>query len=190
MNKQFYCLPHRKARVSGALDSIVTLVTLGAVGVGGYFLYKLISSGGGLNSGTNSNNTGIQTNSAATAQTDLAASQAKGIAQSLADSQLNGYATQLYQLIGNGGGPPVDDNTAIQIDQIVTQVQNSTDWFRLVQLFGTKQYNSGGSFTTCALLGMGCDSYDLPSLLGLSLPAANKASVNSYFSDQGINVTI
>jgi hypothetical protein len=88
--------------------------------------------------------------------------------------------------LGNGGGPPVDSGTASQVDQIVTQVNNATDWYRLIQIFGTKKYNSGGAFTTCALTGLGCDSYDLVSLLRLAMPASNLANINTYFSEQNI----
>lgn len=168
---------------------LMSLLTIGALVGGGYLLYKYFLSGNAT--GTGQNNAAIDQNSAATAATDIANSQSKGITQSLPDSELNGYADSIFQLIGNAGGDPViDTGTASQVDNIVTQVNNDTDWFRLVQLFGTKKFNSGGAFSTCALVGLGCDSYDLPGLLRLTMPSGNLSSINSYFSDMGMSVNI
>lgn len=172
-------------RVNGDAGAVLTV---GILAIGGFLLYKFFGSGGGT--GTGQNNADIDKNTGDSTAKDLAASLAAGIQQQVPDSTLNGYADSLYQLLGNGGGPPVDSGTAAQVDGIVTQVNNSTDWFRLLQLFGTKKYNSGGAFSACGLTGFGCDSYDLVSLLRLTMPAQNLANINSYFSDQGINVYI
>ena len=163
------------------------LLLFGGLAVGVYFLWnKVFGPGGG---GANSqNNSSIQANSAATVANDLAASQAAGVQQSTPDSTLNGYATSIFQLIGNGGGPPVDDGTSGQVLAMIQNLKNQTDWYRLVQLFGTKQYNSGGSFSVCALTGMGCDSYDLPALLRLSLPAQGLIDLNNFFLGQGMQM--
>lgn len=160
------------------------ILPIGILGIGGVLLYKLFANGGGT--ATGQNNTAIDASTAAAASADLAKSKQAGVAQITPDTTLNAYSDQLYQLLGNGGGPPVDDNTAIQVDQIVTQVNNATDWYRLVQIFGTKKYNSGGPLSACALTGLGCDSYDLISLLRISLPAINLANINTYFSGQNI----
>jgi hypothetical protein len=70
------------------------------------------------------------------------------------------------------------------------QCQNAADWYALVQAFGTKQFNSGGSFTMCALLNMGCDSYDLPTAIRSVLTSDELATINSYFSNAGIGITL
>lgn len=164
------------------------ILPLGLLGVGGFLLYKFFANGAGT--GTSQNNAAIDQNTAAAAAADLAKSQQAGIAQTISDSNLNGYATALYQLLGSGGGPPIDDSTAYQIDNIVTQVNNATDWYRLVQLFGTKKYNSGGTWSACGLTGLGCDSYDLPSALRIAMPAASLSNINTFFSDQNIPVRL
>lgn len=166
-----------RRKIGAASDWVLPI---GVLAIGGYLVYKFVGSGA---TGTAQNNANINANTAATAASDLSASQAAGVAQTVSDSTLNGYADTLYQLLGNGGDPA-------QIDQVVTMVNNATDWYRLVQLFGTKQFNSGGSFSTCALLGLGCDSWDLLSALRNVLPAQNLANINTYFSDQGINVVL
>lgn len=177
----------KQNRVAGI--DIGQLVTLAAVGIGGYLVWKYVLNGSG--NGTSQNNAAIDQNTAASAASDLAKSLAKGIQQQLSDTELNGYADSIFQLIGNAGGSPIiDAGTAASVDNIVTQVNNDTDWFKLVQLFGTKKYNSGGSMSSCALLGLGCDSYDLPGLLRLTMPAQNLQNINSYFSDQGMSVNI
>lgn len=177
----------RKRKV-GKADPM-NLLTIAAVGVGGYLLYKYVLSGS--QTGTGQNNAAIDQNTAASAAADLAAANAQGIKQQLPDSELNGYADSIFQLIGNAGGDPtIDAGTAASVDNMITQVNNDADWFRLVQLFGTKKYNSGGSFSACALLGLSCDSYDLPGLLRLTMPAGNLSSINSYFSDQGMSVNL
>lgn len=177
----------KKSKVAGM--DLGNLLTIAVVTVGGYLVWKYVINGSG--NGTSQNNAAIDTNTAAAAASDLAASKAKGIQQQLSDTELNGYADSIFQLIGNAGGDPViDGGTAAAVDNIVTQVNNDTDWFKLVQLFGTKKFNSGGSVSSCALLGLGCDSYDLPGLLRLTLPAANLSNINSYFSDQGMSVNL
>lgn len=178
----------KKSTVAGI--DLGNLLTIAVVGVGGYLVWKYVINGSGGN-GTSQNNSDIDKNTLDAAANDLAKSKAKGIQQELPDTELNGYADSIFQLIGNAGGDPViDSGTAAAVDNIVTQVNNDTDWFRLVQLFGTKKYNSGGSMSSCALLGLGCDSYDLPGLLHLTMPAANLSNINSYFSDQGMSVNL
>ncbi len=177
-----------KKSAVGKID-MGNLITIAAVLGGGYLLYKYVLSGS--QTGTGQNNAAIDQNTAASAAKDLAAAAAKGIKQQLPDTELNGYADSIFQLIGNAGGDPlIDSGTAAQVDNIVTQVNNDADWYRLVQLFGTKKFNSGGAFSACALLGLSCDSYDLPGLLHLTMPAANLSNINSYFSDQGMSVNL
>lgn len=158
------------------------ILPVGVIGILGYLAYTYFGGNGSITD-TGSNNSSIDTNSAATAAADLAKTQADGVTQILSDSTLNGIATTLFQLLGNDG----DQSTIVNN---VIQVNNAADWYRLVQLFGTKKFNSGGSFNSCALIGIGCDSYDLPGALRLVLDAQHLQDINSYFVDQGIGTTI
>lgn len=160
---------------------IVGILTVGLLAVGGYFAYKFISGAG---NGNTSNATGVQQTSAATASNDLTKSQST-FTQSVPDSSLNGIANQIFQLVGNDGSTPVSDDTAYSVEQLLFNLNNSTDWFRLVQLFGTKQMNTGGWLSMCALTGYQCSALDLPSFLGLTLSATAKQVINQYFQDMG-----
>lgn len=160
------------------------ILPLGILAAGGFLIWKFFGSGSSAGS---QNNAAIDASTAATAASDLAASQAAGVQQSLPDSTLNTMSDTLYQLIGNYTG----DYSSI--DNVVTQVQNNTDWYRLLQIFGTKKFNSSGSsFNSCALTGglFGCDSWDLGSALKNTLPAEAIANINTYFSDQGMSITL
>jgi hypothetical protein len=170
-----------KRKIGAVSDYIVPLALVAG---GGYLIWKyLLSGSAGINSATSSNNSTSTANTASTAASDLAASQSKGVTQTIADSTISGYADSLFQLLANDGDPS-------SIVQIVTQVNNATDWYRLVQLFGTRQFNTGSQFSACALLGLACDSLDLSSALRATLPASYVSNINTYFSEQGINVVI
>lgn len=169
----------RRRRVSGS--DYGWILPLGVIAVGGYLVYQFMNSSS-LTTGTSANNATTDANTASTVANDLAASQAAGVQQTISDSTLSGYADTLFQLLGNGGDPGT-------IAQTVDQVNNMTDWLRLVQLFGTRQFATS-SFSTCALLGLGCQSYDLQSALRAVLPASEIANINTYFSDQGIQVVL
>jgi len=157
------------------------LLMLGIVGVAGYLVYKNFLGGG---TGTSSNNTAIDQNTASTVANDQAAAAAQGIVQSISDSTLSTLANTLYYEMGNGAAPSDVVNN-------VSSVNNYADWLRLVQLYGTKKFDTGTSaFSSCSLLGLGCDSLDLGTTLKTFLPAAYLSNLNSYFSDQGIPVTL
>jgi hypothetical protein len=167
-------------RVSGTADTM-NFILIGAAIVGAYFLFKKLGSGT-LTAG-GQNNAGINSSSASTSASDLASAQAKGISQTIPDTTLNGYATTLYQLLGNAADVPMSDTDFGNIYTMIANVQNDADWYRLVQLFGTKQFNSGGWLTSCALSGglLGCDSYDLVAALRAALSATQVSVINNYF---------
>jgi len=175
-------------KISG--NSWVTpVVTLGALGIGGYFLYQFLK-GSTPGAGITANNNSITTASASTAASSLAAAQAQGIAQSIDDTTLNGYATAIANIITPISSFPVDADTAMQVQNIVTQMNTSADWFRLVQLFGTKNYNAGGSQSLCSWFAIGCNSADLPGMLKATLPASTINTINSYFASTFGNVSV
>lgn len=166
----------RRTKVSG--NNYGWIIPVAVVAIGGYLAYTYLGSG----SDQGANNSSIDTNTADTAASSLQAAQAAGQTQTVSDSVLNGYATTLFQLIGNGG----DHSTIINT---VDQVNNEVDWYRLVQLFGTKKFAST-TWGTCSLFGFGCDSYDLPSALKMTLTDSEISNLNTYFSDQGMNVQL
>lgn len=174
----------------GATGDYLQIGILALLGVGGYFLFKKLSSGT-LTAG-GQNNAGINTSSAASAASDLAAVTAKGVKQALSDTTLNGYATTLYQLLGSSGGPPLSPTDFTNFYTILTNIQNDADWYRMVQLFGTKQFNSGSWISMCAVSGglVGCDSYDLPAAMRAALGPDQIGVVNNYFLYQTMGAKI
>ncbi len=159
-----------------ATDLILPAVVL----VGAYFLLNNLLG----DSGTSQNNATIEANTAATVAADLAAAQAAGQTQTIADSTLSSYADTLYALM-----------TADPIDQagilgIMITPNNQVDFSRLEQLFGTRKANLGPWYSACALTSYNCDSVNLGTFLAVALDATHKSEINSYYSAQGINSRI
>lgn len=177
-----------RPRISGN-DWVGPVVMLGALGIGGYFLYQFLQ-GSTPGAGTTANNAAITTSTASTSSAALQASQAAGVAQTINDTTLNGYVTSLTNLITTQSSFPLDSDTAAQVQNIVIQMNTATDWLRLVQLFGTKNYNGGGSQSLCSWFAINCQSADLPGLLKVALPASNISTINSYFADTFGNTNI
>lgn len=176
------------SKVSGN-DWVMPVVMLGALGVGGYFLLQMLKTST-PGAGITANNNAVTTTSAATAASSLAAAQAKGIAQSIDDTTLNGYVTAITNTITPVSSFPLDSDTAMTIQNIIVQMNTSADWFRLVQLFGTKNYNAGGSQSLCSWFAIGCNSADLPGMLKATMPQSNINTINSYFASTFGDVSI
>lgn len=168
----------------------MNFILIGAAIVGAYLLFKKIGSGT-LTAG-GQNNAGINSASATSSANDLANANAKGIIQTIPDTTLNGYATTLYQLLGNSGSTPMSDSDFTNFYTMIANVQNDADWYRLVQLFGTKQFNSGSWLSACALSGglVGCDSYDLVAAIRAALGAQQIIVLNNYFSYRQMSARI
>lgn len=184
MNKDIMtCYKGGKAKVGGDYDWVGPVIMLAALGGAGYFLYTFISKASPT-SGTAANNAAVNTNSAATAASSLAAAQAAGVAQTIDDTTLNGYATTLTNLlIQSNQGWPLPADAQAQVQNVVLNVNTSADWFRLVQLFGTKSYNAGSSYSLCGMFGIACQTADLPSLIRLAVAPAVLSTINSFFAD-------
>lgn len=180
MTKDLTCaFRQRPARVGGDYGWVGPIAILAGLGIGGYLLYNFLS---GNDSGTAQNNASIDANSASTAQQSLQTAQNAGIQQTIDDTTLNGYATAITNLITTQNTFPVDYSTALQIQNIVLACNTITDWYRLVQLFGTKKYNAGGSQSLCSWFAINCQSADLPGLLKAALPADQLNTIGNYFS--------
>lgn len=188
MNRSIHVHRGGGRRISGN-DWVMPVVTIGGLGIVGYLAYTFLK-GSTPGAGTTANNAAVNTNSANAAASSLAAAQAAGITQQLPDATLNGFATSLTNLITTQDTFPVDAATAMQIQNIVLNVDTSVDWYRLVQLFGTKKYNAGGNWSVCNWVGAWCQDADLPSLLRIALPASNLSTINSYFADTFSDATI
>lgn len=181
MGKPYYMAGMPKHQKVGKIADYI--LPLGVIGILGFLAYKFLGVAG--NSATTQNNAAIDQTTASTAAADVKQSQEKGVPQTLSDSTLAGLANSIELAINSGSDP-------LTVENYVVQVQTDTDWFRLVQLYGTRKFNSGGVFSSCALSAglWGCDSYDLQSSLRAFLPADKISNINTYFSDQGINAQL
>jgi|SRR5277367_6147632 len=165
------------SRKVGAIEYEKYILPVGLL-IGGYIiLNKLGLFGSAANS---SNNATTTQNNAATTQAALTAAKAAGGGQTVDDSILSGYATSIYQ---DGIASPVNmDNIVYTVINVNTLV----DLLRLIQLFATKNV-AESSFDTCSLLGFNCTSLDLGGFLNAVLDPTHLATINNYFSSQGIN---
>jgi hypothetical protein len=114
-----HCYFYQQKRKVG--DIGMDLLLIGGLGLAAYFLLNKL--GGGLETGTSSNNTAIDQNTSTAVANDQTAAAAQGIKQTLSDSTLNGMATTIFNMAGNGADPG-------DIVQTVDQVNNYADWLR------------------------------------------------------------
>jgi hypothetical protein len=152
------------------------VIPVGVIAILGYAAYKFL----GPSSALAANNSANDANNKAAADADYNASSAV-VKQSMSDSQLSSIATQISNSFATGGTGDLD-NVVYQLSLI----NNITDLYRLVQLFGSKSAGSG-FFSTCSFLGFDCMSLDLDSFVRASLSADQLATVNRNFSGNGIN---
>jgi hypothetical protein len=159
-------------KVSGAADY---LVPLGILAIGGLAVWYFFKKGipGLLESGANTqNNTSVDSSTAA------AAAQLPTAGQTLSDADVNGLATTIY----NAGS----SNDSTGVIHALSELTNTADFNRLVQLFGTKS-GSTSSFSTCSLLGFNCQSFDLYTWVRAILSSGEISELNSLLSANGIN---
>jgi hypothetical protein len=149
--------------------------------IGAYFLLKNFGLFGGGAAAQNAS--GIQTTTAAGVTAALQQAKAAGDVATLNASQASAIATNIYNA---GVSDPVDQDT---IQNQIIQANSLTDLLNIIQAFGTKQ--AGG--TMCSLFGgflsATCGTYDLPGWVRASCDATHLSSINTYFSNQGINYT-
>lgn len=166
----------KKSRSIGAVDLSNYILPVGLVGIAAYAVYKFLgpSAAAKANNATDEANTKAANDAAYNASAAI-------LPQSMPDVQLSSMATQIYNSASTGGTGDID-NVIYQLSLI----NNTTDLYRLMQLFGTKQVGSG-FFSTCSLLGFDCTSLDLDAFIRASLTPAQLATVNQNFSGNGIN---
>ena len=166
----------KKKRAVGGTDYSNYILPIGLVGVAAFAIYKLL----GPSAAAKANNASNEQNIKAANDAAYNASAAV-LPQSMPDTQLASIATQIYNSAEVGGTGDID-NVIYQLSLI----NNTTDLYRLMQLFGTKQVGSG-FFSTCSLLGFDCTSLDLDAFIRASLTPDQLATVNRNFNGNGIN---
>jgi hypothetical protein len=179
MGMQGYTRKLRKVmhsqRVGGGADYILPLGLVALAGIGLWMLFK---NGNPLASSANSeNNKQIDQQTTSTLQTAYTAS-AGSVPQSLQDTELNAMATTIYT-------DGLSGDTADIVMQL-SNVNNITDLYRLMQLFGTKQA-AATFWSTCNLMGFNCQSLDLASYVHTVVSSDQLTQINQNFSGNGIN---
>jgi hypothetical protein len=176
-----------KRKISGGADYILPI---GVLVVGGYLVWKYVLSPGS-SSGQGQNNSTTANATAAAAAADLANSTAAGSVQTLSDSTLNGIATSLMTLFSSFNGTQDSGNSQLARN-LVIQINSLQDWNKLYSIFGTRNMNATGSWSSaCSLWGYNCNALDLISSLRLYCTADDIAVIDSYLAQMGItNVVI
>ena len=165
-------------RSVGAIN--YNLVILAALGVGGYYLYqKFFGSGNAQNA---ANNAAITTTTAQTTAGDIAAATAAGGVQTLSNAEASGIASQLYDL--GISGNPVAQSDQDKMVRLVIQANTQLDLLAIESFFSTKNANTG--FSLSNIFGTNNTAYDLAGWLNATLDPAHLATVDNYFSQQGI----
>ncbi len=151
--------------------------------IGGYFLLKNTNLFNALTptTGVTANNQATAATTAAALQQSLTAAKNSGDLQTLTTAQCASLANDIATQ-GNLSTPNMD-----QIEQDVIQVNTLTDLLQLLSAFGTRETNTGGDFSLCSWVALGCTAVDMPTFLRLKLDQTHLAAINNYLSAQNIN---
>src|ERR1700749_3983460 len=167
-----------KRKVSGSYDWVGPVAILGVVGVGIYWLVKNLP-GFGPSATTTNNNSTASGQQAATAATQAALA-ASGQKPTITDLAAQGYASGIWSLANNE-----DDKTPLQLNAILENLTNTSDYLLVYKYFGTKQV-ANHWYDLCSQLGIACQAVDLTSFLSLLYAGNNgqdyKSSINSFFN--------
>jgi hypothetical protein len=175
-------------KVSGT-DYSKYILPVGLV-IGAYFvLAKLGIFGKGSLFDSNAN---TANNDTITAQVQQGTSQAlqdlqtQGQTPTLNNSQLASLAADLYNqgIITDWFGGTTDTAQQVMVNDLA-QVQNTADIYALKKTFGTKNAVAS-KLSSCYLVGVNCQVWDLDSWVKLCLNAGNVADINGLYNSRGI----
>jgi hypothetical protein len=170
-------------KMSGAADYIVPI---GIIALIGFALYKMgifsgTATGTGSNSAATTSNTTAVTNAAFTAS-------AAQVAQSMPDTTLNTMISTMFSDYLSStslfSGSSYEDDIVSQM----SNVNNITDLYRLMQLFGTRAMPDKG-VNLCNTIDLACPQVDFGTFIHNALDAAHIADLNSVLSGNGIQYT-
>jgi hypothetical protein len=169
----------------GSID-YTPFVLLGALGIAAYFLWEKLFPGGSGAQQNAQNNADITAATSSALATDIATLQSQNAVQTLSNAEASGIASQLYDLgISN---TPVAQSDQDKMVRLIIQVNTQLDYDAIAQYFLTKSANTG--FSLSNFFGSNNTSYDLSGWLSATLDAAHIATVNNYFSSQGISAYV
>jgi CarboxypepD_reg-like domain len=170
----------KKKRI-GDTDYSKYIIPIGIVGAG---IYILSETGLFGNSANAQNNNQVASGSVSSIASAISAEIAAGGFTTLTTANYQSLANDIYNNIQSGN--PNQD----QVVQDVIQSNTLLDWLYIKQAFGTKSFNTGSWLSLCAVAQVNCTTVDLDSALKATLDATHIATINNYFSSQGINYSI
>lgn len=166
-------------------DATSYIIPLGLLGLAGWVVYKYFISGTATGTGANNAQQAQNVTTATAAAYQASAAQ---IPQAVADTQLNSMiGTMLSDAEQNtsmfSGSGPGDD-----IVTTMGQLQNITDLYRLIQLWGTRNA-AGASGSICDLIDIDCTAVDFGTFIHATLSASQITDLNQLIQANGINYT-
>lgn len=172
-------------RKIGSID-YTPFVLLGALGIAAYFLWEKLFPGGSGAQQNAANNAGITASTQSALTADIAQLTAQGAVQTLSNAEASGIASQLYDL--GISANPVAQPDQDKMVRLIIQVNSQLDYDAVAQYFATKSANTG--FSLSNIFGSNNTSYDLAGWLGATLDASHQATVDNYFSSEGITAFV
>lgn len=173
-------LGSKKKRI-GDTDYSKYIIPIGVVGAG---IYILSQTGLFGNSANAQNNSQIASGSLSSINAAIATETASGGFATLTAANCQSLANDIYNNI-QSGSPDQD-----QVVRDIIQSNTLLDWLYIKQAFGTKSFNTGSWLSLCAIAQINCTTVDLDSALKAILDATHIATINNYFSSQGINYSL
>lgn len=170
----------RRKKIGSVTDYIMPL---GLLGLAGWVVYKYFISGTATGTGANNAQQAANVTTATASAYQQSAAQ---IPQAVSDSTINSMiGTMLSDAEQNtsmfSGSGPGDD-----IVTVMGQLQNTTDLYRLMQLWGTRNA-AGASGSICDLIDVDCTAVDFGTFIHATLSAQQLQDLNQLIQANGIN---
>lgn len=173
----------KKRRRVGSID-YTPFILLAVIGGAGYFAYQAIFNSPGSQANTDNNNS-VNSGTTSSLASDIANLKAAGYQQSASNSQLSGYADQIWRLgqKESGNASTEDQDTIVGI---ISNINNDLDLDLMMQYFGTKNVATG-FWTSCNILGKNCVAIDFPAFIRGVLDSDHIATANQDLSGNGLS---
>jgi hypothetical protein len=169
----------KRRKISGTGDTVVTILTLGIVVGGGYWLYTQFGQGGGESKT-------IRDTTGAALATDLAKQVAAGNGPTLSASEAADISTEILQVAQDAGAglSQTDQDTVVNE---IAKVGNTADLLTVMQDFGFPTLGTTSNTTLCGWLGINCQAVSFANFVRGYLDSDHLASVNKLMDQYNIS---
>lgn len=168
----------KRRKVSGTGDTVITIVGLGVLIGGGYWLWTQFGGVGDRQ---------IKDTTSAALATDLAKQTAAGNPPTLSASEAADIAAEILQ-VANETGTGLSQSDMDTVQNEIAKVGNLADLITVMQNFGFPTLGNTGN-GLCGWTGFFCNTYSMASFVHTFMDAAHLSAINSTLSNYNIAYT-